>query len=83
MTKIRALGAALGALVLAVTMLGVAATPASAEKIKDCGSTPAGPGNSGMTQTETQIAACNSNSDTGEEVEVTNRGGGTPPGQQP
>jgi hypothetical protein len=36
-----------------------------------------------MTQTETQIAACGSNSDQGEELgPVTNRGGGTPAGRQ-
>ena len=56
---------------------------AGADKIKDCGTVDAGPGNSGFTQTETQIAACGSNSDTGEELgPVTTRGGGTPPGQQ-
>lgn len=63
---------------------------AAADKIKDCGTTvvDVGPGNSGMTETttETQIAACGSNSDTGEVINtgpVTNRGGGTPGGQQP
>jgi hypothetical protein len=38
-----------------------------------------------QTETETQTAACNSNSDTGEVITtgpVTNRGGGTPGGQQ-
>jgi hypothetical protein len=56
---------------------------ASAEKVKDCGTAEVGPGRSGMTQTETQIAACGSNSDQGEELgPVTNRGGGTPGGRQ-
>jgi hypothetical protein len=69
--------------VIALSIIGGAATGASAARIKNCGEQPAGPGNSGMTQTETQIAACGSNSDTGEELgPVTNRGGGTPPGQQ-
>ena len=81
--KIRRVFAALGALALAVAMVGMAAAPASADKYKDCGTVVVGPGNSGMTQTETQIAQCDSNSDTGEEVgPVTNKGGGTPPGQQ-
>jgi hypothetical protein len=74
-----------------MTVGGVMATAgvASADKVKNCGTTTAvvGPGNSGMTQTETetQTAACNSNSDTGEVITtgpVTNRGGGTPGGQQ-
>lgn len=72
-----------GALAFAVVMMGFAAGPASADKYKDCGTTVVGPGNSGMTQTETQIAQCSSNSDTGEQLgPVTNRGGGTPRGQQ-
>jgi len=79
------------ALALATTLgTGVLAPAiAGADRIKDCGTTTAivGPGNSGFTQTETetQIAACGSNSDTGEVIDtgpVTNRGGGTPPGQQ-
>jgi hypothetical protein len=81
----------LGALALAVALgSGVLApTVAGADKVKDCGTTTTvvGPGNSGMTQTETetQTSACNSNSDTGETITegpVTNRGGGTPGGQQ-
>jgi hypothetical protein len=63
---------------------------AAADPVKDCGTTTeqTGPGNSGFTQTttETQTSACNSASDQGEVIEtgpVTNRGGGTPGGQQP
>lgn len=80
---IRRLFAALGALALAAVMASGVAGPAAADKYKDCGTTVVGPGNSGMTQTETQIATCHSASDQGEELgPVTNRGGGTPPGQQ-
>jgi hypothetical protein len=38
-----------------------------------------------QTETETQTAACGSNSDQGEDIQegpVTNRGGGTPGGRQ-
>jgi len=79
------------ALALATTLgTGVLAPAiAGADKVKNCGTTTTvvGPGNSGMTQTETetQTSACHSNSDTGEvitEGPVTNRGGGTPGGQQ-
>jgi len=81
--RIRSVVGVIGALLLALAMLGATAGPASADKYKDCGTTIVGPGNSGMTQTETQIAQCTSASDTGEEVgPVTNRGGGTPAGQQ-
>jgi hypothetical protein len=81
--KVRRLSATLGALAFATAMVGGAAGPASAAKYKECGTTVVGPGNSGMTQTERQIAQCHSASDTGEEFgPVTNRGGGTPPGQQ-
>jgi hypothetical protein len=82
--RIRRLSATVGAVAFSVAMvLGGAAGPASAAKYKDCGTTVVGPGNSGMTQTETQIAQCHSSSDTGEQFgPVTNRGGGTPPGQQ-
>jgi len=76
---------AAGALVGVVLGPGVA----NADKVKNCGTTTVvvGPGNSGMTETttETQTSACNSNSDTGEVIitgPVTNRGGGTPGGQQ-
>jgi hypothetical protein len=62
---------------------------AAADPVKNCGTTTTevGPGKSGMTetQTETQTSACNSASDQGEVITtgpVTNRGGGTPPGQQ-
>ncbi len=85
----RTIAATLGALALAGSVVLAAGGPANADKFKDCGTTVAvvGPGNSGMTQTttETQIAQCDSASDTGETFEtgpVTNRGGGTPPGQQ-
>ena len=81
--KVRKVSAALGAMALAAVMVGGAAAPAAAAKYKDCGTTVVGPGNSGMTQTETQIAQCDSASDQGEELgPVTNRGGGTPRGQQ-
>jgi hypothetical protein len=81
--RLRRLCGALSAVAFAAAMVGGAAGPASAAKIKDCGTTDVGPGNSGMTVTETQIAQCHSSSDTGEEVgPVTNRGGGTPPGRQ-
>jgi hypothetical protein len=73
----------------AATGMFLAPGVASADKVKDCGTTvtETGPGNSGFTQTETetQTAACGSNSDQGEvitEGPVTNRGGGTPGGQQ-
>jgi hypothetical protein len=79
-------------LLAAATTVGSVAllpTVAGAAKVKNCGTTTTvvGPGNSGFTQTqtETQTAACNSNSDTGEQTTtgpVTNRGGGTPGGQQ-
>ena len=81
----------LAAAVAAMTAFGGfwLAPAAYADKVKNCGTTTTvvGPGNSGMTQTETetQTSACNSNSDTGEvitEGPVTNRGGGTPGGQQ-
>ena len=77
------MSAALGALVLAALMVGGAAGPAAADKDKDCATVVVGPGNSGMTETERQIAQCDSSSDTGEQKVVKNRGGGTPPGQQP
>lgn len=81
--RLRKLSASLGALAFAAAMVAGAAGPASAEKFKDCGTTVVGPGNSGMTQTEEQIAQCDSSSDTGERFgPTTNRGGGTPPGQQ-
>lgn len=73
----------------AIAGTGAFVAPANAAKTKTCASyeTIVGPGNSGMTQTttETQTSACNSNSDTGFQSNtgpVTNRGGGTPPGQQ-
>ena len=75
--------------IIAMTTVGSAgfAPPAYADKIKDCGPVADAPppnSNAGFTQTETQIAACNSSSDTGEELgPVTNTGGGTPGGQQP
>jgi hypothetical protein len=69
--------------IITLSILAGTATGASAARVKDCGTQEVGPGNSGFTQTETQIASCNSNSNTGEEVgPVTNRGGGTPGGQQ-
>lgn len=81
MMKIRALGAALGATAMTATMVVALATPATADKYKDCGTQPAG--HDHMYQTETQISACNSSSDTGSQTgPVTNHGGGTPPGQQ-
>ena len=80
---VHTIGAFLSAVAVSVLVVGGLAGPASADKYKDCGTTVVGPGNSGMTQTETQIAACDSASDQGEELgPVTNRGGGTPPGQQ-
>jgi len=79
----RTIAALLGALALAGSVVLATGGPANADKFKDCGTIVVGPGNSGMTQTETQIAQCHSASDTGEELgPVTNRGGGTPPGQQ-
>jgi hypothetical protein len=81
----RTFAALLGALALAGSVVLGAGGPANADKFKDCGTTVVSPGNSGMTQTETQIAQCHSSSDTGEVIDtgpVTNRGGGTPPGQQ-
>jgi hypothetical protein len=67
----------------AATGLFLAPGVANADKVKNCGTVETGPGNSGFTQTETQTAACGSNSDQGEELgPVTNRGGGTPKGQQ-
>ncbi len=79
----------IAATVITLSLLGSMATSASAAKTKNCGTTTTqtGPGNSGFTQTqtETQTAACGSNSDQGEVVTtgpVTNRGGGTPGGQQ-
>ena len=81
--RLRKLSASLGALAFAAAIVGGVAGPASADKVKTCDPVVVGPGNSGMTQTETQIASCNSSSDTGEEVgPVTNRGGGTPGGRQ-
>jgi hypothetical protein len=62
------------------------APAAYADRVKDCGPVadePPPSGKAGFTQTETQTAACNSASDQGEELgPVTNRGGGTPKGQQ-
>jgi hypothetical protein len=68
------------------------APAANAAKVKNCGTTvepdqPPPNSSAGFTQTETetQTAACNSNSDTGEVITtgpVTNKGGGTPQGQQ-
>jgi hypothetical protein len=85
----RTIAALLGALALAGSVVLGAGGPANADRIKDCGTTTTvvGPGNSGMTQTvtETQISQCHSSSDTGEVIDegpVTNRGGGTPGGQQ-
>jgi hypothetical protein len=78
-------------LVAGATTTGMAFLPnaAFADKFKDCGTTVVepGPGQSGFTQTETetQIAQCESASDSGEVTTtgpVTNRGGGTPGGQQ-
>ncbi len=73
----------------AATGMFLAPGVAGADKVKNCGTTTTqtGPGNSGFTQTqtETQTAACGSNSNQGEEITtgpVTNRGGGTPKGQQ-
>jgi hypothetical protein len=75
--------------VVTLSIIGGTATGASAARVKDCGTTvtETGPGNSGFTQTatETQTAACGSSSDQGEVITtgpVTNRGGGTPGGQQ-
>jgi hypothetical protein len=71
----------------AATGLFLAPGVAGAASTKDCGTTTTqtGPGSSGFTQTTTQTSACNSNSDTGQQTTtgpVTNRGGGTPGGQQ-
>jgi len=65
--------------------LTVPAGTAVADKVKDCGSTTEDTSPNGNAQgepfitttTETQTAACNSNSDTGEVIvtETTNRGG--------
>jgi hypothetical protein len=80
------------ALVAMTTVGSLGYAPAAlADKIKVCEDEivpVTGPPFGGFTQTETetQIAACGSNSDTGEVIEVgpvTNRGGGTPGGQQP
>jgi hypothetical protein len=76
-----------------LTPAAYAVPSADSPAIKDCGTTtvpdepPPNP-SAGMTQTETetQIAQCDSNSDTGEVITtgpVTNKGGGTPGGQQP
>lgn len=82
---------AVTAAMVGVTTVGglAVAGAASAAPVKDCGTTTTqtGPGNSGFTQTTTvtQTSACNSNSDTGQQTTtgpVTNRGGGTPQGQQ-
>jgi hypothetical protein len=85
----RRIAVGVASLGLVAGAVGITAPAAFADKVKTCGTTTAvvGPGNSGMTQTETetQTAACNSNSDTGEVITtgpVTNRGGGTPGGQQ-
>jgi tripartite-type tricarboxylate transporter receptor subunit TctC len=71
-------------LALLAGLVALATSPALAGNPKDCGTTNVqGPPNGGFTQTETQTAACNSNSNTGEQIVVKNKGGGTPPGQQP
>jgi hypothetical protein len=85
----RRIAVGVASLGLVAGAVGITAPAAFADKIKNCGTTTTvvGPGNSGMTETvtETQIAQCDSNSDTGEVIvngPTTNRGGGTPPGQQ-
>jgi hypothetical protein len=81
-----AIAIATGALLLA--------GPALAAKTKNCGTTtttdtvkPNGGFTQTTTTTTTQTSSCNSNSDTGQQTTtdtgpVTNRGGGTPGGQQ-
>lgn len=78
----------------AMMAMGGFLAPAHADKIKDCGTTTTTTSTGRdhqtvtTTTTETQIAQCDSASDTGEVITtdtgpVTNNGGGTPPGQQP
>jgi hypothetical protein len=69
--------------VVAAAALALPAVPASADKVKDCGTTTEPTESNGQgtpfiaTTTETQTSSCNSNSDTGETTTttVTNRGG--------
>jgi hypothetical protein len=86
----RRIAVGVASLGLVAGAVGITAPAAFADKVKNCGTTTTvvGPGNSGMTETvtETQTAQCHSSSDSGEVITtgpVTNRGGGTPGGQQP
>jgi hypothetical protein len=59
--------------------LAVAAGPASADKVKDCGTTATSPNDNAQgtpfVTTTTQTSSCNSNSDTGQQTTTTNNGG--------
>ena len=81
------------ALALSVTAVGTwLVVPAYAAKTKTCSVTtdtvsnpPSVNAGFDQTITETQTSACNSNSDTGFDIDegpVTNKGGGTPKGHQ-
>jgi hypothetical protein len=68
-------------LVLAVLALAlsVATGPASADKVKSCGTEQTSPNDNAQgtpfTTTTTQTSSCNSNSDTGQTTTTTNGGG--------
>jgi hypothetical protein len=66
-------------LVVFALAITVVAGPASADKVKDCGTTATSPNSTAQgtpfVTTTTQTSACNSNSDTGQTTTTTNRGG--------
>jgi hypothetical protein len=76
--KRKPVGAILAVAAVAVG-LTVPAGTAVADKVKDCGTEETSPNNNAQgtpfITTETQTSACNSNSDTGETLTTTNRGG--------
>jgi hypothetical protein len=67
------------AALLAAGLLSALPGAATADKVKDCGTTATSPNDNGQgtpfVTTETQTASCNSASDTGETTTTTNRGG--------
>jgi len=68
-----------GILAAALAVGALAATPASADKVKVCDTGSTSPNEQAQGEpfvtTETQTSACNSQSDTGEVILTTNRGG--------
>jgi hypothetical protein len=67
------------AVLLSAGLLAALPGAATADKVKDCGTTSTSPNDTAQGEpfvtTTTQTSSCNSNSDTGQTTTTTNRGG--------